>query len=258
MALFVQIDHFRKTDQKPTVKNHLFSISWFRSFNRTSFQQQLKQSLYSKHTVVRVGFNRTSFQQQLKRLIFEVVLKTGRASIVHPFNNNWNFPTLAWEIRSHASIVHPFNNNWNRLESWMNSRWSCSFNRTSFQQQLKHSAFLKWAGFLPASIVHPFNNNWNLVTVLRKNARDVLQSYILSTTTETRRDRRKGSRVYKLQSYILSTTTETSITGIKRMPFQASIVHPFNNNWNWVWLWQWRCRLQLQSYILSTTTETVH
>ena len=28
--------------QKPTVKNHLFSISWFRSFNRTSFQQQLK------------------------------------------------------------------------------------------------------------------------------------------------------------------------------------------------------------------------
>ena len=42
MALFVQIDHFRKTDQKPTVKNHLFSISWFRSFNRTSFQQQLK------------------------------------------------------------------------------------------------------------------------------------------------------------------------------------------------------------------------
>ena len=44
MALFVQIDHFRKTDQKPTVKNHLFSISWFRSFNRTSFQQQLKLS----------------------------------------------------------------------------------------------------------------------------------------------------------------------------------------------------------------------
>ena len=91
MALFVQIDHFRKTDQKPTVKNHLFSISWFRSFNRTSFQQQLKQEI-SHHLLsepqlqsyilstttetqkniwkkgLRMSFNRTSFQQQLKPL----------------------------------------------------------------------------------------------------------------------------------------------------------------------------------------------
>ena len=64
MALFVQIDHFRKTDQKPTVKNHLFSISWFRSFNRTSFQQQLKQR-----------YRAENWQEQ-------------EASIVHPFNNN--------------------------------------------------------------------------------------------------------------------------------------------------------------------------
>ena len=64
MALFVQIDHFRKTDQKPTVKNHLFSISWFRSFNRTSFQQQLK------HDALIQSYGLAA------------------ASIVHPFNNN--------------------------------------------------------------------------------------------------------------------------------------------------------------------------
>ena len=67
MALFVQIDHFRKTDQKPTVKNHLFSISWFRSFNRTSFQQQLKLDTIGTTICSRLRFNRTSFQQQLKR-----------------------------------------------------------------------------------------------------------------------------------------------------------------------------------------------
>ena len=66
MALFVQIDHFRKTDQKPTVKNHLFSISWFRSFNRTSFQQQLKLRRVYVLKGQRLSFNRTSFQQQLK------------------------------------------------------------------------------------------------------------------------------------------------------------------------------------------------
>ena len=66
MALFVQIDHFQKTDQKPTVKNHLFSISWFRSFNRTSFQQQLKRIPLLTTKSLPVSFNRTSFQQQLK------------------------------------------------------------------------------------------------------------------------------------------------------------------------------------------------
>ena len=88
MALFVQIDHFRKTDQKPTVKNHLFSISWFRSFNRTSFQQQLKH--YIRRQIVRffVSFNRTSFQQQLKPFGHLKDFFRDTASIVHPFNNN--------------------------------------------------------------------------------------------------------------------------------------------------------------------------
>ena len=111
MALFVQIDHFRKTDQKPTVKNHLFSISWFRSFNRTSFQQQLKplasylkriggllQSyILSTTTETFIAhlknipghrFNRTSFQQQLKHMKAGEVAIYDDASIVHPFNNN--------------------------------------------------------------------------------------------------------------------------------------------------------------------------
>ena len=88
MALFVQIDHFRKTDQKPTVKNHLFSISWFRSFNRTSFQQQLKPLEDLEYIDDNEGFNRTSFQQQLKRVSRPALKDLYSASIVHPFNNN--------------------------------------------------------------------------------------------------------------------------------------------------------------------------
>ena len=187
MALFVQIDHFRKTDQKPTVKNHLFSISWFRSFNRTSFQQQLKRLL---------GLVSCALSWALQSYILSTTTETiqrwwswgiDSASIVHPFNNNWN------DIRKdrifsviQASIVHPFNNNWNLPSD------SCylvrrSFNRTSFQQQLKHGATLvtlpSLSSFnrtsfqqqlkrvpiaigscaaLSASIVHPFNNNWNI------------------------------------------------------------------------------------------------
>ena len=113
MALFVQIDHFRKTDQKPTVKNHLFSISWFRSFNRTSFQQQLKRC-------------------------FSCWIKAadGDASIVHPFNNNWNRSIRTGAPLRKASIVHPFNNNLN-IRSGVSAVKTASFNRTSFQQQLK-------------------------------------------------------------------------------------------------------------------------
>ena len=88
MALFVQIDHFRKTDQKPTVKNHLFSISWFRSFNRTSFQQQLKHHFATVPGSAIQRFNRTSFQQQLKRHRRTANRAPTEASIVHPFNNN--------------------------------------------------------------------------------------------------------------------------------------------------------------------------
>ena len=37
------------------------------SFNRTSFQQQLKPEINAKHTTQCRSFNRTSFQQQLKQ-----------------------------------------------------------------------------------------------------------------------------------------------------------------------------------------------
>ena len=208
MALFVQIDHFRKTDQKPTVKNHLFSISWFRSFNRTSFQQQLKR--------VHTGRQHPS----------------SRASIVHPFNNNWNETETCRRPSLVASIVHPFNNNWNI--SFAGAVWRCGrFNRTSFQQQLKRFSICLFI-FLSS----------------------LLQSYILSTTTETVGQLGDWIHHNPLQSYILSTTTETFIAHLKNIPghrfnrtsFQqqlkhmkagevaiyddASIVHPFNNNWN--------------------------
>ena len=60
------------------------------SFNRTSFQQQLKLSKPTSIVAEKSSFNRTSFQQQLKlgQLLFLVPLIG--ASIVHPFNNNWN------------------------------------------------------------------------------------------------------------------------------------------------------------------------
>ena len=138
MALFVQIDHFRKTDQKPTVKNHLFSISWFRSFNRTSFQQQLKhisvqlffnrgllQSYilstttetairHKRHTDIS-GFNRTSFQQQLKPYPSQRL-----ASTLIGFNRT----SFQQQLKHHS-------------DNWYDS-FRVGFNRTSFQQQLKH------------------------------------------------------------------------------------------------------------------------
>ena len=113
MALFVQIDHFRKTDQKPTVKNHLFSISWFRSFNRTSFQQQLKPDGHCLVLIEGLRFNRTSFQQQLKPLPAARVL-----SILSGFNR-----TSFQQQLKLLYLLYP--------------RVDLSFNRTSFQQQLK-------------------------------------------------------------------------------------------------------------------------
>ena len=82
------------------------------SFNRTSFQQQLKLGRIGDENVLE-SFNRTSFQQQLKPIIYVSSLK------------------------------------------------NVSFNRTSFQQQLKLSA--------EGGRYESFK----------------LQSYILSTTTET-------------------------------------------------------------------------
>ena len=152
-------------------------------FNRTSFQQQLKLAVFVKVCQVAVlqsyilstttetfnqwrcrfqrRFNRTSFQQQLKRC-FSCWIKAadGDASIVHPFNNNWNRSIRTGAPLRKASIVHPFNNNWN-IRSGVSAVKTASFNRTSFQQQLKHGATLVTLPSLSASIVHPFNNNWN-------------------------------------------------------------------------------------------------
>ena len=158
MALFVQIDHFRKTDQKPTVKNHLFSISWFRSFNRTSFQQQLKLKRLSRSKFAMICFNRTSFQQQLKHWVLGMFKKLER---------------LQSYILSTTTET---------IGQALNSSRSPSFNRTSFQQQLKQ----------------------NVLYRLRDSLR--------------------------LQSYILSTTTETLAHDVFYVFRVASIVHPFNNN----------------------------
>ena len=79
-----------------------------------------------------------------------------------------------------------------------------------------------------------------------------LQSYILSTTTETW----AVLRLPSLQSYILSTTTETS-----RRLYVTLRVFSFNRTSFQQQLKQWDVKafyedLRLQSYILSTTTET--
>ncbi len=156
------------------------------------------------------------------------------ASIVHPFNNNWNVLIIAMiysfacfnrtsfqqqlkrvfdclvQVSSKASIVHPFNNNWNAFKYW------------SVRERAT------------ASIVHPFNNNWNALGQAYLVPYGKLQSYILSTTTETSIEGMTLGDIEELQSYILSTTTETTQCFF-RIYF----------------------RLSLQSYILSTTTETI-
>ena len=153
------------------------------------------------------------------------------ASIVHPFNNNWNevvpflIPALLrlqsyilstttetwggglWLYAWLASIVHPFNNNWNRSDI-VTYEIDSGFNRTSFQQQLKLDT--------------------------------------IGITIDT----------IGLQSYILSTTTETLSECLERTVMLASIVHPFNNNWNFSQTIAFLNDSGLQSYILSTTTET--
>ncbi len=83
-----------------------------------------------------------------------------------------------------------------------------------------------------------------------------LQSYILSTTTETFQGHEYEHSRMKLQSYILSTTTETAWGYSRQRVSEASIVHPFNNNWNVCLGLVKALTTWLQSYILSTTTET--
>ena len=155
------------------------------------------------------------------------------ASIVHPFNNNWNISRgPRSNAHEHASIVHPFNNNWNsfnildcskplELQSYILSTTTETCRliaaTSSEEASIVHPFNNNWNTELPwwhcppcqASIVHPFNNNWN---VCQSRSDPVL--------------------LYPLQSYILSTTTETS-GHLTPIAFSiASIVHPFNNNWN--------------------------
>ena len=110
-----------------------------------------------------------------------------------------------------------------------------SFNRTSFQQQLKpfnHEVFYAcWFSFNRTS----FQQQLKLVRGKKETQEFVkLQSYILSTTTETKLAEIGYRGESMLQSYILSTTTETSIEGMTLGDIE-----------------------ELQSYILSTTTETI-
>ena len=201
------------------------------SFNRTSFQQQLKH--FSAALVYRclVGFNRTSFQQQLKLVSPMIRGRPVPASIVHPFNNNWNKNNVRWYLNGLL------------LQSYILS--------TTTETGVKEFDLVS----LEASIVHPFNNNWN-----RKIARLVweklLQSYILSTTTETCFGLDFHPYLRGLQSYILSTTTETtrpflfscSALCFNRTSFQQQLKQM---------TLQHACAIaRLQSYILSTTTET--
>ena len=162
MALFVQIDHFRKTDQKPTVKNHLFSISWFRSFNRTSFQQQLKPlASYLKRIggLLQSYILSTTTETFLSPAPYGVV----DASIVHPFNNNWNDFQSAYSFSSpHCFNRTSFQQQLKLSDSSVIESTIIRFNRTSFQQQLKHMKAGEVAIYDDASIVHPFNNNWNI------------------------------------------------------------------------------------------------
>ena len=156
-------------------------------FNRTSFQQQLKQvpktwlfhwewlQSYILSTTTETGkrLTRSKTSSTLQSYIlstttetisFCVFVVTHFASIVHPFNNNWNSFKCSYCRRRFASIVHPFNNNWNPrciCDFWS---ISSSFNRTSFQQQLKHAQDSCNGGDQAASIVHPFNNNWNFIS----------------------------------------------------------------------------------------------
>ena len=87
---------------------------------------------------------------------------TSTASIVHPFNNNWNARSVGACIRD----AEGFNRTSFQQQLKLVARAFCfasawRFNRTSFQQQLKRALTLFLGGIALASIVHPFNNNWN-------------------------------------------------------------------------------------------------
>ena len=129
------------------------------------------------------------------------------------------------------------------------------FNRTSFQQQLKLDSVFR-SGVKYCFNRTSFQQQLKPTMSISRRLMSSLQSYILSTTTETARTLefvlrwigfnrtsfqqqlkpirpRESLTCLVLQSYILSTTTETG----------PSILSFFRKS-------------RLQSYILSTTTET--
>ena len=203
-------------------------------FNRTSFQQQLKRLEKRAKSAADRGFNRTSFQQQLKPRYVGKAEELDTASIVHPFNNNWNMRSFSRLRQRQMLQSYILSTTTETYSSTRPSRFSWCFNRTSFQQQLK--------------LLYPVTRLASLL----------LQSYILSTTTETSRSLCVVTRFTKLQSYILSTTTETiclfAVSYLRdcfnRTSFQQQLKHPKAPLVS--------PRTKLQSYILSTTTETEH
>ena len=174
-------------------------------------------------------FNRTSFQQQLKRIN---VFEKRRLIMLQSYILSTTTETVI-ENRTVSERIRGFNRTSFQQQLKLLIRlltlFHLGFNRTSFQQQLKH---------------------W-VLGMFKKLER--LQSYILSTTTETIGQALNSSRspsfnrtsfqqqlkqnvLYRLrdslrlQSYILSTTTETLAHDVFYVFRVASIVHPFNNN----------------------------
>ena len=86
--------------------------------------------------------------------------------------------------KEQASIVHPFNNNWNSSVSERSTQRE-GFNRTSFQQQLK----LDQSGAVDCALGSfnrtSFQQQLKRTRAMRYGHIPKLQSYILSTTTET-------------------------------------------------------------------------
>ena len=68
ISRYVQTSSFNRTSFQQQLKRHVryYTTAHNIRFNRTSFQQQLKLGIVSARNVF-PGFNRTSFQQQLKR-----------------------------------------------------------------------------------------------------------------------------------------------------------------------------------------------
>ena len=159
MALFVQIDHFRKTDQKPTVKNHLFSISWFRSFNRTSFQQQLKQAEAKK-------------LESLKKLQ-SYILSTTTETVDQVLSFR------AIELQSYI-LSTTTETNFNQRKIALVKLQSYILSTTTETYEIKiMTKFVKLQSYILSTTTETWQYN------AYRLRRHKLQSYILSTTTET-------------------------------------------------------------------------